>query len=277
MTESRKIDSAVCRRISHCSYRARGQGPLLILISGLDGTGELFFKQEPLLNRSYRVVTFRHRDSGDFDYEDLADDVAEIIRDLGERRALVIGDSFGGGVAMTFALRYADMVDRLVIVNSFPRYRERLKIHLTSWLFSRVPFHVLRPARIVANHIGLLIDRVPAGDRRKFFEVVRSINPQGYARRLQLISQFSIEDRLSEILAPTLLVAVERDLLVKSIREAQFMAARIPNATVKILRGAGHGFQLGDRFRLADLLDEWIADSGKETTEERAEAYLTGS
>lgn len=272
MFENGQSYLVITGRTSRCPYRVSGAGPLLVFISGLDGTGELFFKQEPLLCRSYRVVTFRHRDSGDFNYEDLADDVAEIIRELGERRATVIGESFGGGVAMTFALRYPEMLDRLVIVNSFPRYREQAKIKLTAWLFSTIPFRILRPGRIIANHIGLSVDRVSRHDRQKFFEVVATINPEGYARRLHLISRFNIEDRLSEIQAPTLLIATERDLLVKSIREARFMAGRIPNATVKILRGVGHAFQLGGRYYLADLIEQWKADAEKKT-----EAYLAGS
>jgi pimeloyl-ACP methyl ester carboxylesterase len=272
MFDSSQSYPAITGRTSRCSYRVSGAGPLLVFISGLDGTGELFFKQEPPLCRSYRVVTFRHRDSGDFDYEDLADDVAEIIRELGEQRATVIGESFGGGVAMTFALRYPEVLERLVIVNSFPRYREQAKIKLTAWLFSKIPFRILRPARIVANKIGLSVDRVSRQDRNRFFEVVSTIHPEGYARRLHLISQFNIEDRLSEIHAPTLLIATERDLLVKSIREARFMAERIPNATVKILRGVGHAFQLGGRYYLADLINEWKSD-----TERNREVYLAGS
>jgi len=269
MIDTFKIEPLTEGRVTHCSYRVSGSGPLLVFISGLDGTGELFFKQEPKLCGSYRVATFRHRDSGDFDYEDLADDVAEIINDLGEKRATVIGESFGGGVALTFALRYPEMLDRLVIVNSFPRYREQAKIKFTAWLFSRIPFRVLRPGRIIANNIGLFVDRVTRDDRRRFFQIINTINPQGYARRLQLISQFNIEDRLSAIQARTLLIATERDLLVKPIREARFMAERIPNATVRILRGVGHAFQLGDRYFLADLIAEWIAE-----TQERTNAYL---
>lgn len=272
MIDRCKTTSGFTGHTSHSKYRVNGDGPMLVFISGMDGTGELFFKQEPSLSRSYRVVTFRQRDGGEFDYSDLADDVAEIISDLGERRATVVGESFGGGVALTFALKYPEMLERLVIVNSFPRYRERAKIKFTSWLFSTIPFRILRPARIIANNIALWVDSVPSRDRQKFFEAIHTITPHAYARRLQLISQFNIEDRLREIQAPTLLIGTERDLLVKSIREAHFMAGRIPNATVKILRGVGHAFQLGDRYQLADLIAEWILNS-----EKRTEAYLAGS
>ena len=65
-------------------YSVEGSGPLLIFISGLDGTGQLFFKQSPALSRSFRVVTYRSRERGQFTYDDLADDVAAIIKELGE-------------------------------------------------------------------------------------------------------------------------------------------------------------------------------------------------
>ncbi|HYP28249.1 MAG TPA: alpha/beta hydrolase, partial [Blastocatellia bacterium] len=106
-----------------CSYKVEGRGPLLVFIPGLDGTGELFFKQKPDLVGSYRVATVHLSEQGDFTYEDLTDDVAAIIKELGEERAIIIGESFGGTVALSFALRHPGLIDRLIILNSFPRFR----------------------------------------------------------------------------------------------------------------------------------------------------------
>lgn len=237
-------------------YRVEGAGPLLVNIAGLDGTGELFFKQAPDLARAYRVVTFRHREAGEFTYDDLADDVAAIIRDLNEASATVVAESFGGGVGLTFALRHPKMVDRLVIVNSFPRYRERMRIRLAAKLASTLPSRLVWPFRVAASGLGLRIDGVTGEDRRRFFEVIRTIDARGYARRLKLISELDLDDRLSEIKAPTLLIAAERDLVVRSTREARLMAERIPNARLKIIRGVGHACLLGDRVRLAEILSQ---------------------
>ncbi|HET9531774.1 MAG TPA: alpha/beta hydrolase, partial [Blastocatellia bacterium] len=199
---------------------------------------------------------FRHRDGGEFGYDDLADDVASIIRDLGESSAIIVAESFGGGVALTFALRFPGMVDRLVIVNSFPRYRERVRIKLAAWFSSVVPFRMIGPVRLMASALGLYIDGVTGSDRRRFFQIVREVDSRAYARRLQLISELDLDDRLAEIEAPTLLIAAERDLLVRSVREARFMSARIPNAHVKIIKGVGHACLLGNRVRLSDILSE---------------------
>lgn len=237
-------------------YRVEGSGPLLIYIAGLDGTGQLFFKQTPLLTSSHRVVTFRSRDQGRFTYEVLTDDLAAIIRNLGEKQATILGESFGGTVALSFALRYPQMVERLVVINSFPRFRGRFKIKLVAMLASGVPFRLLWPMRRAANTLGLLVDRVSREDRRRFWTAIRTVSGEGYARRLQLIAELDIENRLSEIQAPALFIAGDRDLLIPSVKEAQAMAARMPNATMKIIKGAGHACLMGNRVSLAELLAE---------------------
>ena len=237
-------------------YSVEGTGPLLIFISGLDGTGQLFFKQSPALSRSFRVVTFRSRERGNFTYEDLADDVAAIIKDLGDKRATIVAESFGGSVALTFALRYPQMIDRLVVINSFPRFRNRLQIKLGAWLASLLPFPTLWPMRKAACMLGLWADGVSKQDRRRFFEAIRTVDGEGYVRRLQIIRDLDLTDRLSKIQAPTLFIAAEKDRLIRSVREARLMARLMPRATVKTVKGAGHACLLGNRVDLAALLAE---------------------
>jgi len=232
---------------------------LLVYIAGLDGTGELFYKQTPALARSYRVVTFRLREERQFTYDDLTGDVAAVIRNAGESRATVVGESFGGTIAMQFAIRFPEMVERLVVVNSFPRFRPRWKIEIAATFAPIVPPQFTWLLRRGANLLGLMQDGVSAEDRRHFFQVVRGVKHEAHARRLRLIAELDIENRLSEIQAPTLFIAGAKDYLIKSVREARRMAARIGSADVKIIDGAGHACLLGNKVILADLLAEWIA------------------
>lgn len=244
-------------------YRVEGSGPLLLYVPGLDGTGELFYKQAPALARSYRVVTFRLRESGQFTYDDLTGDMAAIVREIGEARATVIGESFGGTVAMQFAIRFPEVTERLVVVNSFPRFRPQWKIEVAAALAPIVPPQFTWLLRRGANRLGMMVDGVSDEDRRRFFQAVRGVNHRGHARRLRLIAGLDIENRLPEIQAPTLFVAGAKDYLISSVREARAMAARIPNADVKIIEGAGHACLLGDKVILADLLAEWVLKIGQ--------------
>ncbi|MBI3649716.1 MAG: alpha/beta hydrolase [Acidobacteria bacterium] len=239
-------------------HNANSALPLLVYVAGMDGTGELFYQQIPTLMEQFRVVTFRLRDDPMATYADLTSDLAAIIQDLDAAPALIVGESFGGSIALTFALHYPALVGRLVLVNSFPYYRRRIRINLAATLAALVPFPMVLPFRLAMASLGLYVDGVTGDDRRRILQVLRTVEMKSYARRLRLIAEVNLEDRLAEITAPTLLIASTRDLLVRSVREAQFMASRMPNATVKIIRGAGHACLLGERVRLRQLLHQWL-------------------
>jgi pimeloyl-ACP methyl ester carboxylesterase len=236
-------------------YRVTGSGPPLVYVPGLDGSGELLFKQTPDLARFFRVVSYRLRETGEFSYQDLTDDLASVIEGACAGRATIVAESFGGTVALSFALRYPSMIERLVIVNSFPRYPGRIRLWLATRLASILPSGLTMIARVIADSLGLIIDRVEPLVRERFVEVIKGVRLEGYRRRLRLIEEFDVEDRLGEIKTPTLLLAGDRDLVVPSVRAARMMSRRMPNATVKVVRGGGHALLLGARLRLADFLE----------------------
>src|SRR5512144_2473986 len=99
----------------------QGEGAPLVLVPGMDGTGQLFYRQVPLLSRRYRVATYALRDDTS-DMDRLVADLAHVVDTVapGEQRAVVIGESFGGALALSFALAMPQKVSALVVLNSFP-------------------------------------------------------------------------------------------------------------------------------------------------------------
>ena len=74
-----------------------GSGEPLVLVCGMDGTGQLFYRQVPLLVRaSYRVATYALR-SDAASMETLIEDLGRVIDAVAPetRRAIVVGESFG--------------------------------------------------------------------------------------------------------------------------------------------------------------------------------------
>src|SRR5215831_13771795 len=59
-------------------------------------------------------------DGRSFNIEKLADDTAHIIESLGIERASVTKCSMGGFIAQAFAVKYADRVDKLVLLSTDP-------------------------------------------------------------------------------------------------------------------------------------------------------------
>lgn len=234
-----------------------GAGEAVVLVPGMDGTGQLFYRQVPLLARSHRVATYALRDKG-ATWNHLVADLARVIDTVApeERRATVIGESFGGALAMSFALARPEQVNRLVILNSFPHFDPQVRLRLALVGLSAVPWGAMGLVR------RLTVSRMHSRhthrhELQRFMELTRSASRDGYLNRLKLLRQYDLRHRLHELRAPTLFLASELDHLVPSVVQAQYMSARTPGSTVRVLEGHGHICLIAPDIDLEQILKEW--------------------
>ena len=234
--------------------RLTGRGPLLVFVPGMDGTGELFYLQVPRLAPHYRVATYTLREDGTM--QDLVADLAAVIAESGTHgRATVVGESFGGTVALSFALTHPEMVDRLVVLNSFPRFLPQARLHLAIAVLRALPFpwvvmslvRRLTAFRLHSRHTH-------RREIRRFLEVTARTTRAGYLSRLRVLRDFDVRARLGDIRTPTLFLASDRDHLVPAVEQARYMADRVPNARLRVLRGHGHICLIAPDLDLAELL-----------------------
>src|SRR5262245_59954995 len=102
-------------------YEIHGTGRPLVLIHGAFMTIETLGDLVPALAKSRQVIAVElqgHGHTADVDrpltYEQLADDLAALLRHLGIEHADVFGYSLGGGVALQLTLRHPELVRKLV-------------------------------------------------------------------------------------------------------------------------------------------------------------------
>ena len=203
--------------------------PLALLIPGLDGTGEMFYRQIAALSSSHRVLAWKFSERSGFDFRDLVEELGEGTAGQEPGSILVVGESFGGTIAMHYVLAYPERVSRLALINTFPYYRPRRRILLGRRL---VPLLRVKRLQSIKNFIVdrvLANEGVPKEDREVYRRIVQLVNFGAYQRRLELVQQVDLRPRLHEIMVPTLLFASGRDKIVPSIAEARFMASRIPD------------------------------------------------
>src|SRR5215467_13670186 len=109
---------------AHLSYEVSGSGPLLILIPGASGVGEVFRQVARDLSARYQVVTYDRRGfsrshlDGPQDYDHRlstdADDVRHLIEHLTDQPAIVFGNSSGALVALEVLIQSAEQVQTIV-------------------------------------------------------------------------------------------------------------------------------------------------------------------
>lgn len=237
----------------------QGDGPPVILVPGMNGSGELFYQQLPRLQRSYRAVTYSLRDDAE-SLSVLASDLAHIIDTISpdDRRAIVIGESFGGAVALTTALEQPDRVAALVILNSFPHFDPQFRLNLAIAGIRAIPWGAMTLVRR-ATAFRLHSRHTHGAEVNRFLALTARATRAGYLNRLRLLRHYNVRHRLHEIRQPTLLLAAELDHLVPSVVEGRFMADRVPGSVLRILAGHGHICLIAPDLDLADILDEWGA------------------
>lgn len=237
----------------------RGKGRPLLLVPGMDGTGQLFYRQVPRLERDHRVATYTLRDEADrMDVliEDLAR-VHDLAAPTGEP-AVVVGESFGGTVALSFALAYPERVAELVILNSFPRFRPQLRLRLALLALRLAPWNAMPFVRRVTAY-RLHSSHTRRDDLRRFLDVTRATTRQGYRNRLRILQRLDLRGRLHQVRVPTLFLAAAEDHLVPSVEQATRMAEQVPDATLRILEGHGHICLIAPGVDLRAILEEWRA------------------
>lgn len=234
-----------------------GQGPAVVLVPGMDGTGRLFYRQVPPLAERHTVATFalrHHATEMAWLVQDLAAIVDAAAPSTG--RAIVVGESFGGALALSFALAHPERVDALVIVNSFPWFSPQARLQAAIAALHFVPWGAMPVVRRLTA-FRMHSRHTHRDEIRRFLELSRGISRTGYLNRLRILQQYDVRARLHELRMPTLFVAADLDHLVPSLEQARLMSVAVPEATLRVLDGYGHICLIAPGVDLATMLQEW--------------------
>lgn len=109
------------------NFRALGHGPPLIILHGLLGSLANWSPLASVFGTQFSVFILDLRNHGGsphadrFDYEAMAADLADFMRDQNLTQTNLLGHSLGGKAAMRFAQLHPEAVRKLVVVDMSPR------------------------------------------------------------------------------------------------------------------------------------------------------------
>ena len=110
------------------SYTDQGKGTAIVFLHGFLENQKMWEAFVPELSKKYRIITIDllgHGNSESLGYvhsmEDNADVVYAVLSELRLRKAIFVGHSMGGYVALAFAELYPEAVKGLVLLNSTSR------------------------------------------------------------------------------------------------------------------------------------------------------------
>lgn len=103
-------------------YEIHGEGDPIVLVHGFGLDSRIWKKQVKELSKTNKVITYDLRGfgrsslpTGKYSHHD---DLYALLNHLGIKEAKLVGHSFGGEVAVNFALEYPEKVRSLVLISS---------------------------------------------------------------------------------------------------------------------------------------------------------------
>lgn len=232
-------------------YEVHGEGPALVLVMGIGYDSSLWtLAQVPALSTQFRVVLVDNRDAGrsskashPYSIADMADDIAGLLDALGIQKTHLLGLSMGGMIALEFALRHEDRLDRLVLAGTgaAPARSAVDPIQIWSWVkandatgnvFGGQQLTSLFSTAFLRNHEAVK-DTTALLASNPY-----PMSPGAYGRQANAYLKFDALSRLGAITAPTLVVVGEQDLLTPPWI-AHEVANAIPGARFEVIRGDG--------------------------------------
>ena len=243
--------------------KVMGHGYPLVLMHGGPGLDHSTLSSlEPLADR-FTLIFYDHRGNGrstgaveSMTWENLTADADALRQTLGFEQWAVLGHSFGGMVALEYALRYPARVSRLLLMDTWGDARwiqhnaaeilaKRGYSDAAVQAARRFYTGQLTPAevrRLVMKFLGAYYYHLGVMDApRAVLSGFRlKMRPEAVVFGFrELYTGWSVMDRLGEIAMPTLVLAGRHDFLSPSEHDA-ILADRLPNAQLQIVERAGH-------------------------------------
>jgi 3-oxoadipate enol-lactonase len=243
---------------------AMGSGPPLVLLHCL-GVDHRFWDFAAPLAAKCTLLRYDLPGHGEtpfprqpYQISDLSTQLAALLQAKGIYRASVAGISLGGLIAQHFAANHPRSVEKLVLIDTTPRYTDDLR---AMWVERAA---AARTAGVSSMVPGLLkiwfsdayLVRDPPGVRY-VRETLQTTSGEGYALACEALGAADLRDDAATITAPTLVICGEND--IPSFRDsARWLAATIKGAKLAWLPQARHASVLECPDLAVKLLDNFL-------------------
>jgi proline iminopeptidase len=254
-----------------------GEGPPLLALHGGFGLDHSYFRPwlEPLRAQlvlpDLRGCGKSPRDGiEEAGFATLSQDLEELRTELGHPRWTVLGHSFGSYLALDYAHRFPDRVEKLVLVGGAPAldYSEVLAATLQR---RGTPEQAALLQKAMSGPLASDDEfrqgwktLLPLYFRRFDAEVARrmderaSYSAAALFHGFRMLSQFSALPWLGDLVMPALVMAGRHDWIAPPAQGAERLARGLPHAKIAIFEESGHFPFIEENARFLSVLGEFV-------------------
>ncbi|MFT5851773.1 MAG: esterase [Colwellia sp.] len=233
------------------NYQQVGQGKHIVLIHGLFGSLENLNMVAKSLSQDYCVTSIDVRNHGNsfhqqgMDYQELAQDIINLLDGLSIEHCHILGHSMGGKIAMKIALSFPERLNKLIVADIAPvKYpAHHLTIIEGLQAIDLTQVHKRKDADdqlakyVTDNSVRSFLLRNVALNKQKQFQFKCNLNyiAQGYEQIMQSLSGQTDQQFNGDTL---FIKGANSDYILPEHQSA--IALLFPKAKAKIIQGAGH-------------------------------------
>jgi pimeloyl-ACP methyl ester carboxylesterase len=259
-------------------YQQAGSGPDVVLIHGVTGDLSIWFLCEAMgiFSGSYRVTAYDLRGHGYSDVTkdgytsaDQAVDTLAIMDALEIDRAILVGHSFGGVIAMHAAVLAPDRVESLVVSDpSFPALRHLED--LSRWGHWQNFRDEAEQAGVILSpehwyDLGRFFDQVAHLDGEQLLRFRQAVGLPGFNRLMRLAPTTCgadakevaglTEEKIQSVAQPTLAIFGEFSPFLAT---ADYLESHLANCAKTLVEGAKHRAPEENGPRFVELVNQFL-------------------
>lgn len=229
----------------------------IVLIHGTGSSLHTFDEWTARLKSNFRVIRmdlpaygltgpFSHRD---YSIDKYVDFVQHFLKTLGVEKCIIGGNSLGGTIAWSFAVKHPELVDKLILIDAggYPA-KAKNKDKPVAFKIAQTPFiknifTFITPRSVARSSVeNVYADKTKVTDSLvdRYFELtLREGNRQAFIDRFEAKKDTSAYHKIKLIEQKTLVLWGEQDKLIPKEKAYQFHND-LRNDTLVIMKDIGH-------------------------------------
>ncbi|WP_412030424.1 alpha/beta fold hydrolase [Deinococcus yunweiensis] len=260
-------------------YEDGGHGTAIVTLHGGPGMGSRagdWAAFQPLTD-AYRLISYDQRGNGDSDagepysHAQFVADLEALRRELGLGKIVVLGGSYGGFLALEYALAHPDALHAVILRDTAASNRFQ-GTSMERAMSSGFPMDQARLERLFGGQVasndefresfGMIqplytVERDPAAEAERLARIPFRYETHNWAfSRNQ--PDYDLTGRLNEIQVPVL-VTVGREDWITPLEASEELAAGLPNNEFVIFEHSGHSPHMEEQERYLSVVRDFLA------------------
>jgi pimeloyl-ACP methyl ester carboxylesterase len=239
------------------AYELEGKGRPIVFLHGFFSDHRVWRRQRELADQ-YTFVAWDAPGCGASsmpldgirmaDYSDL---LAQFIRRLDLAQPHLVGNSFGGTLALQLASRHPGIARSVVGIDTYAGWSGSFSPEVVAQrLEASLPDLELPPQEVAAKWVtGFVTPDAPKPIKDELRSIIADFAPSGMRLMIQALAEADIRKELRDLRLPTLLIWGAQDVR-SPITVAQDLHAQLEGSRLVVFEGAGHLAQIEAAERL---------------------------